>query len=131
MLVKFAAFISKINETLYSFISGIAVSLGMNVFTTLLYSENGFTCYNVIAIILVIISSAIWLLITTYAGEFRKSINTAGAKSAKLTIKDHLEKKNIKKMVYIIGGLCFAAVAFFCISLVLLYKDHIYWRNQS
>lgn len=118
----FATLFEKLNQSLFSFFSGILVSLSLNIFTSILMdSSRDFTVLNILAVVLMIIGSGILILESVLIQNYAETI--ANAKKIKMSIEQICNSSNIRRIL--IRLLIYLVVSIFIIviGLFLLYCD--------
>lgn len=118
----FATLFEKLNQSLFSFFSGILVSLSLNIFTSILMdSSRDFTVLNILAVVLMIIGSGILILESVLIQNYAETI--ANAKKIKMSIEQICNSPNIRRIL--IRLLIYLVVSIFIIviGLFLLYCD--------
>lgn len=118
----FAKIFTKINQSLFSFFSGICVSLSLNIFTTILMdSYKYFSILNVLAVVLMIVGSGILILESVLLQNYSETITNA--KKIKMSIEEICSSPKIKEVVIKLMVYLFVALVLIIASLFLLYCD--------
>lgn len=74
----FAKIFTKLNQSLFSFFSGICVSLSLNIFTTILMdSSKYFSILNVLSVVLMMVGSGIFILESVLLQNYSEIIMNA------------------------------------------------------
>ncbi len=83
----FAKIFTKLNQSLFSFFSGICVSLSLNIFTTILMdSSKYFSILNVLSVVLMMVGSGIFILESVLLQNYSEII--MNAKKIKMSIEE-------------------------------------------
>ena len=124
-----AKLFEKLNQTFFSFFSGICVSLALNIFTSILMdSSRDLSAISALAVVLIIMGSGTLILESVVLQNYGEKV--ASAKRIKMSIDQicnspRIRKDIIKLLVYLLVSI-FLVVS----GLVLLYYDfHICITN--
>ena len=124
-----AKLFEKLNQTFFSFFSGICVSLALNIFTSILMdSSRDLSAISALAVVLIIMGSGTLILESVVLQNYGEKV--ASAKIIKMSIDQicnspRIRKDIIKLLVYLLVSI-FLVVS----GLVLLYYDfHICITN--
>ena len=124
-----AKLFEKLNQTFFSFFSGICVSLALNIFTSILMdSSRDLSAISALAVVLIIMGSGTLILESVVLQNYGEKV--ASAKIIKMSIyqicnSPRIRKDIIKLLVYLLVSI-FLVVS----GLVLLYYDfHICITN--
>lgn len=118
----FAKIFTKLNQSLFSFFSGICVSLSLNIFTTILMdSSKYFSILNVLSVVLMIVGSGILILESVLLQNYSEII--MNAKKIKMSIEEICSSPKIKEVVIKLMVYLFVALVLVIASLLLLYFD--------
>lgn len=118
----FAKIFTKLNQSLFSFFSGICVSLSLNIFTTILMdSSKYFSILNVLSVVLMIVGSGILILESVVLQNYSEII--LNAKKIKMSIEEICSSPKINKLVIKLMVYLFVALVLIITSLFFLYCD--------
>lgn len=118
----FATLFEKLNQSLFSFFSGICVSLSLNIFTSILMdSSRNFSALNILAVTLMIIGSGILILESVLLQNYTETITNA--KKIKMSIEQICNSPNIRKIVIKLIIYLVVSIFMIVIGLFLLYCD--------
>lgn len=118
----FAKIFTKLNQSLFSFFSGICVSLSLNIFTTILMdSSKYFSILNVLSVVLMIVGSGILILESVLLQNYSEII--LNAKKIKMSIEEICSSPKINKVVIKLMVYLFVALVLIITSLFFLYCD--------
>lgn len=121
----FAKLFTKLNQSVFSFFSGICVSLSLNIFTSILMdSSKCFSILNVLAVVLMIVGSGILILESVLLQNYSEKITNA--KKIKMSIEEICSSPKIKKIVIKLMFYLFIALVLIIASLLLLCCDFIW-----
>lgn len=124
----FAKIFTKLNQSLFSFFSGICVSLSLNIFTTILMdSSKYFSILNVLSVVLMIVGSGILILESVVLQNYSEII--LNAKKIKMSIEEICSSPKIKEVVIKLMVYLFVALVLVIASLLLLYFDFNWCAN--
>ena len=124
----FAKLFIKLNQSLFSFFSGISVSLSLNIFTSILMdSSKCFTILNVLAVVLLIIGSGILILESVLLQNYSETI--VNAKKIKMSIEEICSSPKINKIIIKLLVYLFVALILIVASFLLLYCDFHWCAN--
>lgn len=124
----FAKIFTKLNQSLFSFFSGICVSLSLNIFTTILMdSSKYFSILNVLSVVLMIVGSGILILESVLLQNYSEII--MNAKKIKMSIEEICSSPKIKEVVIKLMVYLFVALVLVIASLLLLYFDFNWCAN--
>lgn len=124
----FAKLFIKLNQSLFSFFSGISVSLSLNIFTSILMdSSKCFTILNVLAVVLLIIGSGILILESVLLQNYSETI--VNAKKIKMSIEEICSSPKINKIIIELLVYLFVALILIIASFLLLYCDFHWCAN--
>ena len=121
--MKFLAkLFTKLNQSVFSFFSGICVSLSLNIFTSILMdSSKCFSILNVLAVVLMIVGSGILILESVLLQNYSEIITNA--KKIKMSIEEICSSPKINKVVIKLMVYLFVALVLIIASLLFLYCD--------
>lgn len=118
----FATLFEKLNQSLFSFFSGICVSLSLNIFTSILMdSSRSFSALNILAVVLILIGSGLLILESVLHQNYTEMITNA--KKIKMSIDQICNSPNIKKIVIKLTVYLVVSSVIIIIGLFLLYCD--------
>ncbi len=118
----FAKLFTKLNQSVFSFFSGICVSLSLNIFTSILMdSSKCFSILNVLAVVLMIVGSGILILESVLLQNYSEAITNA--KKIKMSIEEICSSPKINKVVIKLMVYLFVALVLIIASLLFLYCD--------
>ena len=118
----FAKLFTKLNQSVFSFFSGICVSLSLNIFTSILMdSSKCFSILNVLAVVLMIVGSGILILESVLLQNYSETITNA--KKIKMSIEEICSSPKINKVVIKLMVYLFVALVLIIASLLFLYCD--------
>lgn len=124
----FAKIFTKLNQSLFSFFSGICVSLSLNIFTTILMdSSKYFSILNVLSVVIMIVGSGILILESVLLQNYSEII--MNAKKIKMSIEEICSSPKIKEVVIKLMVYLFVALVLVIASLLLLYCDFNWCAN--
>lgn len=118
----FAKLFTKINQSVFSFFSGIFVSLSLNIFTSILMdSSKCFTILNVLAVLLLIVGSGILILESVLLQNYSEII--MNARKIKMSIEEICSSPKINKAIVKLMLYLFISFVLIVTSFLLLYCD--------
>ena len=124
----FAKLFTKLNQSVFSFFSGICVSLSLNIFTSILMdSSRCFSVLNVLAVVLMIVGSGILILESVLLQNYSETI--MNAKKIKMSIEEICSSPKINKVVIKLMVYLFVTLVLIIASLLLLYCDFNWGMN--
>ena len=118
----FAKLFMKLNQSIFSFFSGICVSLSLNIFTSILMdSSKCFSILNVLAVVLMIVGSGMLILESVLLQNYIETITNAP--KIRMSIAQICSSPKIKEIIIKLIVYLFVALAQIIVSLLLLYCD--------
>lgn len=118
----FAKLFIKLNQSIFSFFSGICVSLSLNIFTSILMdSSKCFSILNVLAVVLMILGSGMLILDSVLLQNYIETITNA--QKIRMSIAQICSSPKIKEIIIKLIIYLFVALALIIVSLLLLYCD--------
>lgn len=118
----FAKLFAKLNQSLFSFFSGICVSLSLNIFTSILMdSSKYFSTLNILALVLMIIGSGILILESVLIQNYVETITNA--KKIRMSIEQICSSPKVKRIVIKLIVYLLISITLIVVSLCLLYCD--------
>lgn len=118
----FAKLFAKLNQSLFSFFSGICVSLSLNIFTSILMdSSKYFSALNILALVLMIIGSGVLILESVLIQNYVETITNA--KKIRMSIEQICSSPKVKRIVIKLIVYLLISITLIVVSLCLLYCD--------
>ena len=114
----------KFNPSLFSFFSGICVSLALNIFTSILMDiSKSFSILNIISVIFMLVGGGILIIESVLSQNYIEKI--VNAKKIKMKMDEIVISSTIKNLVVKLSICIIASIVFIIIALSLLYLDFL------
>lgn len=121
-MIFFAKLFEKLNQSLFSFFSGIFVSLSLNIFTTILLDNSRtFSVLNVLSLLLLILASGILIIESILIQNYIETVMKA--KTIKMSIEQVCNSPNIRKIIIKLIIYLGVSVLLIVCGLISLYFD--------
>lgn len=118
----FAKLFIKLNQSLFSFFSGIFVSLSLNIFTSILMDSSiCFSILNILAVIMILVGSGVLILESVLLQNYIETITSA--KKIRMSIEEICSSPKVRKMVVKLIVYFIISVAMIATGLFSLYCD--------
>lgn len=118
----FAKLFIKLNQSLFSFFSGIFVSLSLNIFTSILMDSSiCFSILNILAVIMILVGSGVLIHESVLLQNYIETITNA--KKIRMSIEEICSSPKVRKMVVRLIVYFIISVAMIATGLFSLYCD--------